>query len=203
MGCNLLRSLAQVDNVNLSNILFESTNVATTKGKRWNGNFDTLPVEYLKGVMAKMFDYGESVQFSLVIGGSEPAYQLTTSLGKKMAFDRNHHLLRPEGDEFSGANATATFTLDQVKAAISGLRVSSGSATRTTRVARAGSTGTRTSAARIDEHVAAQRYEYFKNNRQSLPPTISKYSDEIDELMKKGKSVEEAFGEVVAKYFGG
>jgi hypothetical protein len=176
--------------------------LVTTKGKRWNGNFDSLPVEYLKDVMAKMVDYGDRVQFSLVSGGAEPAYQLTTALGKKMAFDRNHHLLKPEGDEFTGANATAIFTLDQVKAAISGLRASTGSASRTTRVARAGGGSTRTSAARLNEHVAGQRYEYFKNNRQSLPPTISKHSEEIDELMKKGKSVEDAFGEVVAKYFG-
>ncbi|MGH8807216.1 MAG: hypothetical protein ACREX0_04990 [Noviherbaspirillum sp.] len=151
--------------------------------------------------MAKMADYGDRVQFSLVSGGPEPAYQIMTSLGKKMAFDRNHHLLRPEGDEFVGANASAVFTLDQVKAAISSLRVSSGSGSRTARVARAGGGSTRTSAAKLDEQFAAQRYEYFRNNRQSLPPTISEHTEEIAELMKKGKAVEEAFGEVIKKYF--
>jgi hypothetical protein len=175
--------------------------LATTKNKRWNGNFDTLPVAYLKSVMAKMLDYGDRVQFSLISGGAEPNYQLTNDLDKKMAFDRNHHLLHPEEHEFVGANASAVFTLEQVKAAISGLRASSGTGSRTARVVRAGGTGTRTSAAKLDEQFAAQRYEYFKNNRQTLPPKISEHSDEITELLRQGKPVEEAFSEVVKKHF--
>lgn len=172
-----------------------------TRSKRWNGNFDSLPVDYLKDVMAKMLDYGDRVQFSLITGGPEPSYQITTSLGKTMAFDRNHHLLRPEGHEFVGANATGIFTLEQVKAAISGLRVSSGAAPRAVRAVGTGSGSTRTTAAKLEEQFAAQRYEYFKNNRQSLPAAISAHTEEITELMKKGKSVEDAFGEVVKKYF--
>lgn len=148
-----------------------------------------------------MVDYGDRVQFSLVSVGSEPSYQILNVIGKTMAFDRNHHLLRPQDDEFAGANASSVFTLDQVKAAISGLGVRSGAASRTARVARAGSRTGRTSAARLDEQFAAQRYEYFKSNRQTLPPKISEHSDEITELMKKGKSAEEAFSEVVSKYF--
>ena len=69
------------------------------------------------------------------------------------------------------------------------------------RVVRAAGGSGRTSAAKLDELFAAQRYEYFKNNRQTLLPTISKHSDEIAELMKQGKSVEEAYGEVIKKYF--
>jgi len=151
--------------------------------------------------MAKMADYGERVQFSLISGGPEPSYQVTNELGKNMAFDRNHHLFRPEGEEFVGVNATAAFTMDQVKSAIAGVRTVSGSASRAPRVARAGTTGTRTSAAKLDEQFATQRYEYFRNNRQALPPRISEHSSEITELMKQGKSVEDAFGEVVKKYF--
>lgn len=174
--------------------------MVTTRSKRWNGNFDSLPVEYLKGVLAKMAEYGDRVQFSLISGGIEPSYQLTNEFGKSMAFDRNHHLFRPEADEFTGVNATPTFTLDQVKAAISGIGASSRPATsRGARVVRAGTT--RTSAAKLEEQFAAQRYEYFKNNRQSLPPTISEHTEEITALMKQGKSAEEAFGEVVKKYF--
>jgi hypothetical protein len=172
-----------------------------TRSKRWNGNFDSLPVDFLKGVMEKMNSYGERVQFSLVTGGGEPSYQITTPLGKTMAFDRNHHLLRPEGHEFAGANATSVFTMEQVKAAISGLRASSGGASRTARVVRSSGGGTRTSAAKLEEQFAAQRYEYFRNNRQSLPPTITEHTEEITDLMKTGKSVEEAFGEVVKKYY--
>jgi len=181
---------------------FFEGNTLATRSKRWNGNVDSLSVEFLKDVMAKMADYGDRVQFSLVTGGPAPSYQITNTLGKTMAFDSNHHLLRPEGHEFVGANATQVFTLEQVKAAISGLGLGPRTASRTPRVARAGGgTGTRTSAAKLEEQYAAQRYEYYRNNRQALPPTISQHTDEITQLMKQGKSAEEAFGEVVKKYF--
>jgi hypothetical protein len=150
--------------------------------------------------MAKMVDYGDRVQFSLMSAGPQPNYQIMNTLGKKMAFDRNHHLLQPQADEFAGVNASVVLTLDQVKACISGVGVSSNAGSRTTRVVRTAS-GSRTTAAKLNDQIAAQRYEYFKSNRQTLPPTISKYSDEIAELMKKGKSVEEAFSEVLKKYF--
>jgi hypothetical protein len=162
---------------------------------------DTLPADYLKSVMAKMEDYGDRVQFSLVSGGPQPSYQVLNTLGKKMAFDRNHHLLNPQADEFVGANASAIRTLDQIKTAISGVGTLSGTRSRTARVAGAGSGVSRTTVGQLHDQFAAQRYEYFRNNRQTLPPTISAHSDEIAELMKKGKSVEEAFGEVVQKYF--
>jgi hypothetical protein len=174
--------------------------LVTTRGKRWNGKFDTLPVAYLKGVMEKMEDYGDRVQFSLATGGPEPSYQIINALDKKMAFDRNHHLLHPQSDEFVGANATPIFTLAQVKAGIAGVSNNANLGTRTVRVARAGGS-TRSSAARLEEQFAAQRYEYFKNNRQSLPATITEYSDEITELMKTGRPVEEAFDEVLKKYY--
>lgn len=150
--------------------------------------------------MEKMADYGDRVQFSLVSAGAEPSYQVLNNLGKAMAFDRNHHLLRPEADEFAGVNASPVFSLDQVKAAISGIGASSRPASRTARVVRTGG-GTRVSAAKLEDQFAAQRYEYFRNNRQTLPPKISEHTEEITELMKKGKSAEEAFGEVVKKYF--
>lgn len=153
--------------------------------------------------MEKMADYGDRVQFSLVSSGPEPSYQIMNTLDKTMAFDRKHHLLRPEADEFAGANATRIYTLEQVKAAIAGVRSSGSTASsRTSRVARAaGTTVPRTTMARQEELFAAQRYEYFRNHRQSLPSTISLHTEEITELMKKGKSVEEAFGEVVSKYY--
>ena len=182
---------------------FFEGNTLATRSKRWNGNVDSLSVEFLKDVMTKMADYGDRVQFSLVTGGPVPSYQITNELGKSMAFDGNHHLLRPEGHEFAGANATPVFTLDQVKAAVSGIGLGTRStASRATRVVRTGSgTGTRTSAAKLEEQYAAQRYEYYRNNRQALPSTISQHTDEITQLMKQGKSAEEAFGEVVKKYF--
>lgn len=149
--------------------------------------------------MEKMADYGDRVQFSLVSAGPAPSYQLTNDLGKTMTFDRNHHLLRPEEGEFAGANASAVFTLDQVKAAVSGIGASSRPVSRTTRTAGGGTT--RTSAAKLEEQFATQRYEYFRNNRKTLPANISAHTEEITELMKKGKPVEEAFTEIVKKYF--
>lgn len=151
--------------------------------------------------MDKMADYGGRVQFSLVGGGPEPSYQLTNDSGRTMAFDRNHHLLRPEDHEFAGANATSQFTLEQVKAMASGARIGTTAAPKTARVVRAGSTGTRISAAKLDEQFAAQRYEYYRANRQSLPAAITEHTQEITELMRAGKSAEEAFGEVLKKYF--
>lgn len=171
-----------------------------TRNKRWNGNFDSLPVEFLKGVMEKMDAYGDRVQFSLVSGGPEPNYQVLNQLDKAMAFDRNHHVFRTEGEEFVGANATRIYSMDQIKAAIAGVRTGS-SSPKTARVVRAGSGTPRTSAARQEELFANQRYEYFRNNRSTLPPRIAEYTAEITDLMKKGKTVEEAFGEVVRKYF--
>jgi len=135
-----------------------------------------------------------------VSGGPEPSYQVINSADKKMAFDRNHHLLPSESNDFAGANATPIFSLDQVKALIAGIGIGSSSRSRTTRVVRA--TGpSRTAQVKLHDQFAAQRYEYFKNNRQNLPPTISEHSDEIADLMKVGKSAEEAFNEVVKKYF--
>jgi hypothetical protein len=181
---------------------FESTtSLVTTRSKRWNGNLDTLPIEYLKSVMEKMGEYGDRVKFSLVAGGPQPSYQVMNTVGKTMAFDKNHHLLHLQGDEFVGANASVVLTLDQVKARISGVGANTGARSRTTRAAGAGNSGSRTTAARLHDQFATQRYEYFRNNRQTLPPTISEHSDEITDLMKKGKSVEDAFSEVIKKYY--
>jgi hypothetical protein len=178
----------------------EYTILNATRSKRWNGKYDALPADYLNEVLTKMHDYGDRVQFSLVSSGPQPSYQVMNALGKKMAFDRNHHLLSPDSDEFVGANASPIFSLDQIKAMLSGVGKGSTSKTRTARVARAPGT-TRSSAAKLDEQFAAQRYEYFKNNRQTLPPTIADYSAEITGLMKAGKSVEEAFDEVLKKHY--
>ncbi len=176
-------------------------NLVTTRSKRWNGNIETLPADYLKSVMEKMVDYGDRVQFSLLSPGAQPNYQIMNTLGKKMAFDKNHHLLQPQEAEFVGANATQILTLEQIKALIAGVGSKSGTGARTARVVRAGSGNSKTATVRLHDQFAAQRYEYFKNNRQSLPPTISEHSDEITQLMKNGKSVEDAFDEVVKKYF--
>lgn len=147
-----------------------------------------------------MADYGDRVQFSRS-SGPLPMYQTINSFDKKMAFDRNHHLVRVEGEEFAEANVSPVYTLEQVNMAIAGTRVTKETKTKTMRVARTGTTMTRPAAARLEEQFATARYEYFKTHRETLPASITEHSQEILELMKKGKSVEEAFGEVTQKYY--
>ncbi|RJF95039.1 hypothetical protein [Noviherbaspirillum saxi] len=173
----------------------------TTRTKRWNGHLDSLSRDYLKEVQQKMESYGDRVQFSLVSGGGEPSYQVINAVGKKMAFDRNHHLLQAEEADFAGANATGTLSMDQIKSAISGVGLGAASTSRSVRVTRASPGTKRTSAAKANELFAVERYEYFKNNRQSLPPTITEHSEEITQLMQNGKSAADAFSEVVSKYY--
>ena len=155
----------------------------------------------MNNVLEKMAAYGERVQFSLVSGGAEPSYQVINDMGKSMAFDRDHHLLQAQEDLFAAANATAVFTMEQINAARSGYGANTRMASKTGRVVKSAAGPTKTAAARMDEQVAAARYAYFKENRGSLPPRIAEYSGEIDQLLKKGKPVEEAFNEVVKKYF--
>jgi hypothetical protein len=181
-------------------IFLKGTKLVSSKGKRWNGNVDVLPVTYLKDVMAKMLDYGDRVHFSLVSGGTLPSYQVINQVDKKMTFDRDHHLLQPQTDEFVGANASQIFSLDQIKARIAGVSLRPAATSRSARVVSATS-APRTNAARLEEQFAAQRYEYFKNNRSSLPADITKHTDEIAALMRLGRSAEEAFAEAVKKYF--
>lgn len=151
--------------------------------------------------MAKMADYGDRVQFSLISTGPQPSYQVMNALDKKMAFDRQHHLLQPQDDEFTGVNATRVFTLDQIKARIAGTRLNPATKSTAARTARAPGSGSRATVARQEEQFAAERYEYFRAHRQTLPSTITEHTAEIAELMKEGKSAEEAFDAVIKKYF--
>jgi hypothetical protein len=175
--------------------------LSATRTKRWSGDIAALPAEYMTNVLEKMGAYGDRVQFSLISGGAEPSYQILNDMGKAMAFDRDHHLVQAQDDLFAAANATAVFTLDQINAARTSYGASSRAASKTGRVVKAAAGPTKTAAARLDEQVAAARYAYFKANRATLPPRIAEYSGEIDQLLRKGRPVEEAFGEVVKKYF--
>jgi hypothetical protein len=175
--------------------------LSATRTKRWSGDIAALPAEYMNNVLEKMGAYGDRVQFSLVSGGAEPSYQIINNMDKAIAFDRDHHLLQAPDDLFAAANATAVLTLDQINTARASYGASSRTASKTGRVVKAASGPTKTAAARLDEQVAAARYAFFKANRATLPPRIAEYSGEIDHLLKKGKPVEEAFGEVVKKYF--
>ena len=175
--------------------------MSATRTKRWSGDIAALPAEYMNSVLEKVAAYGDRVQFSLVSGGAEPSYLVINDMGKSMAFDREHRLLQAQEELFSDGNATAVLTVDQINAARTSYGASSRAASKTGRVVKSASGPTKTAAARLDEQVAAARYAYFRQNRASLPPRIAEYSGEIDQLLKKGKPVEEAFGEVVKKYF--
>ena len=174
--------------------------MTTTRSKRWNGNIESLKGAYLTGVLNQMETYGERVQFALVTAGNGPRYQLTNTAGKKMAFDGNHHLHHPEEGEFAPGSATGTYTLDQIKLAKAGglktTRSSSGG-----RVTRAAGVRAPSAATRAKDLVDTEKYEYFKNNRSTLPDTIGEYSTEITAMMRAGMSAEQAFGEVLKKYF--
>lgn len=175
--------------------------MSATRTKRWNGDIASLPADYAKGVLEKMAAYGDRVQFSLTSGGAEPSYQVINDSGKAIAFDRQHHLLQGQEELFAGQNATPVINAEQLNTALSGYGASARSASRTGRVVKSASGPTKTAAARLDEQVAAARYAYFKVNRATLPARIAEYSGEIDQLLKKGKPVEEAFEEVIKKYF--
>lgn len=171
--------------------------MTTTRSKRWNGNIESLKANYLTDVINQMNTYGEHVQFALVTSGNGPRYQLTNSAGKKMAFDGNHHLHHPEEGEFSSGNTTAVFSVEQLKSAKIG-RIKT---TRSSSVTRASGTRMPSAATRAKELIDTEKYEYFKNNRATLPDTISEHSEEITAMMRAGMSTEQAFGEVIKKYF--
>lgn len=146
-----------------------------------------------------MNSYGDRVQFSRR-SGPLPSYQVINSADKKMAFDGGHHLLRAEEDDFSAANGTAVLSMDQITGMINGVRMVQ-EKTKTVRVVRPGSSGTRTTVRQVEDGFAAARYEYFRTHRATLPPTIVEHTDEIAALMKQGKPVEEAFNAILEKYY--
>lgn len=167
---------------------------------------DSLTTAYLKEVMGKMEVYGDRVQFGLTSPGPCPYYQLTNSAEKKMAFDSNSHLLHPKEDEFAGPNATPVFTLEQIKTAIAAGGFRSVGVTRVSSaggrvVSRSGGTRGGAVAMKAKDLIDAARYDYFRNNRATLPDGIGEHTAEITDLMLKGSSAEDAFGEVVKRHF--
>ncbi len=169
----------------------------TKRTKRWNGKIDTLKSDYLTGVIEQMTTYGDRAEFSLSGPGQRPHYQVINTAGKRMAFDSEHRLLTPEDGEFAPTNTTGVLTLDQVKLASTGHRAT----TAKTRAPRASTSRGPSAATRAKEQIDIEKYEYYKNNRQNLPPEIGTYSEEITTLMRNGMSAVAAFDEVIKQHF--
>jgi hypothetical protein len=163
------------------------------KPKRWNGKIESLAAQYLNGVLEQMLAYGDRAQFALTRGGQRPHYQVINSAEKKMTFDGNH-LLTTDTSDFVVSAASRPYTLEQIEAAINGV----GPKSVGTGVTR--SAGTRTTVAKKEALIDAEKYEYFKNNRASLPANISKHAQEITALMMNGMPVEDAFSEVIKRH---
>ncbi len=151
---------------------------------------ESLPAEYLNRVLEQMLTYGDRVQFALTGGGLRPHYQVINTAEKKMTFD-SEHLLTHATDSFAGKATSLIYTLEQVEAAITG----AGRKAAGTDVAGGGSN--RTTAAQKLALVEAEKYEYFKLHRATLPADIGKHAAEITALMVNGLSAEDAFGEVI------
>jgi hypothetical protein len=179
--------------------------LTTTRSKRWNGQIEALKADYLKKIMIQMDAYGDRVQLALSGPGQRPHYQVMNASGKKMAFDSNHHLLHPEEDEFASGNVSNIYTLEQVSIIASGggVRIAGSGPGRIARAGSGAARSPRNTAATVkaDELVDAEKYRYFKTNRETLPPTIGTHSAQITHMMRKGMSAENAFSEVIKLHY--
>ena len=172
--------------------------MVTSRSKRWNGKLESLAPDFLQQVVTQMLAYGDRVQFALTTPGAKPNYQVQNSANKKMAFDGNHHLMQVEPSEFDGSNATPLLSLEQIQAI--GTGVSRAAITKQARPAKpAGRSPTAT--AKAADLVDAAKYDYFKNNRSTLPAGVSAHTNEISVLMRNGLSAEAAFADIIKRYF--
>jgi hypothetical protein len=167
----------------------------TAKTKRWNGKIETLAAQYLNGVLEQMLAYGDRVQFALARGGQRPHYQVINVAEKKITFDGNH-LITSDTDDFVTGTTSLVYSLEQIEAAKSGVAQKTGS----TRARVAGGGTTRTTIAQKVALVDAEKYEYFKQNRSSLPADIAKHSQEITAFMMNGMSAEDAFAQALKSH---
>ena len=177
--------------------------MATSRSKRWSGKKETLTTVFLKDVMQQMVTYGDRVQFGQTAIDLRPTYRVINSSDKKMAFDGNNHLLHPKDDEFSDAALSGIYTLEQIRAAIvaGGFRSTTG--TRVTRTSTGTVRATRGSTlkSKAADLLNEEKYQYFKANASTMPEDIRTYSDEISGLMKAGMTAEQAFNDVIKRYF--
>lgn len=149
--------------------------------------------------MERMESYGDRVQFELPGHGKRPIYQVISRSERKMGFDGKHLLLRPNESGNVADTLSPIFSLDAVRDAIAGKRTRSTSAGRV-----AGSATTRrraTAAPAVIDTVEQDKYAYYRAHRDELPDDITQYAGQISQLMRAGKSAEEAFGQIISDHY--
>lgn len=177
--------------------------LSTTRTKRWNGTLESLSADYLKEVIERMESYGDQVQFELPGHSKHPVYHVIGRGGRKMGFDGKHFLLHLNEAGNVAETLSPVYSLDAVRDAIAGKR-----SPRKTSASRASAAGSSSSTRRraaapapVVDTVEQEKYAYYRANRADLPEDISQYAGEISQLMRAGKSAEEAFKHVVAQYY--
>lgn len=150
--------------------------------------------------MERMESYGDRVQFELPGHGKRPIYQVIGRSERKMGFDGKHLLLRLNESGNVADTLSPIYNLDAVRDAIAGKRTRGASGTR----AASGSSPTRRRAAAapaVIDTVEQDKYAYYREHRDELPDDITQYAGQISELMRAGKSAEEAFGQILAEHY--
>ena len=178
--------------------------MSTSRTKRWNGTLESLSADFLKDVVERMESYGDRVQFELPGHGKRPIYQVIGRSERKMGFDGKHLLLRLNGTGNVAETLSSVFPIEAVREAIAGKRSPrNGTASRTP--AGNGTTVRRRAAAPATpvDTVEQDKYAYYRSHRDALPEGISQYANEISQLMRSGKSAEEAFRQIVEEHYSG
>lgn len=176
--------------------------MSTTRTKRWNGTLESLAADYLKDVMIRMESYGDQVQFELPGHGKHPIYQVIGRGERKMGFDGKHFLLQLNESGNIADTLSPVYTLEAVRNAIAGKR-----SPRAATGSRASSTSNGTTRRRaaaapaVVDTVEQDKYAYYREHRSELPEGITQHADEISQLMRAGKSAEDAFKQIVSQYF--
>lgn len=152
--------------------------------------------------MERMESYGDRVQFELPGHGKQPIYQVIGRSDRKMGFDGKHLLLRLNENGSVADSLSPIFTLEAVRNAMSGRRTTRGTATTRAPSTRSGTTSRRAAAPAIAvDTIEQDKYAYYRSHRDELPDDISRHAAEISELMRAGKSAEDAFKQIVAQHY--
>jgi hypothetical protein len=181
--------------------------LSTKRSKRWNGELDSLAPEFLKEVLGKMEAYGDRVQFEQPNRAPRPNYQVISPSNRKMGFDDKHLLLRLNEDGNVGDHLSPEYSLDAIRAAMNGGGKKPARSRTTTVARRPTASGGVTRSAPVSAAAAAadelerEKYAYFKANREFLPDGITRYSQQISELMQTGMTAENAFDAVIKQHF--